>query len=101
MVSGETFIIIIIIIIIFIIIIIIISFITVFACVLFAHQPGANHAPSASVTPVNHSVHTLSIIFIIIIKKKTPVLNTSTIDVSQEAPKGDGPFQSTLSQPME
>ena len=80
---------------------IIISFITVFAGVLFVHQPGANHAPRASVTPVNHSVHTLSIIFIIIIKKKTPVLNTTTIDVSQEAPKGDGPFQSTLSQPME
>ena len=92
MVSGETF----------IIIIIIISFITVFAGVLFVHQLGANHAPRASVTPVNHSVHTLSIIiFIIIIKKKTPVLNTTTIDVSQEAPKGDGPFQSTLSQPME
>ena len=58
----------------------------------------------ASVTPVNHSVHTLSIIIciiIIIIKKKTPVLNTTTTDVSLEAPKGDGPFQSTLSQPME
>ncbi|CAH3107583.1 unnamed protein product [Porites lobata] len=61
----------------------------VFAGVLFVHQPGANHAPRASVTPVNHSFHTLSIIFIIIIKKKTPVLNTTTIDVSQEAPKGD------------
>ena len=24
------------------------------------HQPGANHAPRASVTQVNHSVHTLS-----------------------------------------
>ena len=24
------------------------------------HQPGANHAPKASVTQVNHSVHTLS-----------------------------------------
>ena len=43
-----------------IIIIIIISFITVFAGVLFVHQPGANHAPRASVTRVNHSVHTLS-----------------------------------------
>ena len=43
-----------------IIIIIIISFITVFAGVLFVHQPGANHAPRASVTQVNHSVHTLS-----------------------------------------
>ena len=42
------------------IIIIIISFITVFAGVLFVHQPGANHAPRASVTQVNHSVHTLS-----------------------------------------
>ena len=42
------------------IIIIIISFITVFASALFAHQPGANHAPRASVTQVNHSVHTLS-----------------------------------------
>ena len=46
--------------IIFIIIIIIISIITVFAGVLFAHQLGANHAPRASVTQVNHSVHTLS-----------------------------------------
>ena len=52
--------IIIIVIIIIIIIIIIISFITVFAGVLFVHQPGANHAPRASVTQVNHSVHTLS-----------------------------------------
>ena len=43
-----------------VIIIIIISIITVFAGVLFAHQPGANHAPRASVTQVNHSVHTLS-----------------------------------------
>ena len=43
-----------------IIIIIIISFITVFTGVLFVHQPGANHAPRASVTQVNHSVHTLS-----------------------------------------
>ena len=42
------------------IIIIIISFITVFPGVLFVHQPGANHAPRASVTQVNHSVHTLS-----------------------------------------
>ena len=33
-----------------IIIIIIISFITVFAGVLFVYQPGANHAPRASVT---------------------------------------------------
>ena len=49
-----------IIIIIFLVIIIIISFITVFAGVLFVHQPGANHAPRASVTQVNHSVHTLS-----------------------------------------
>ena len=46
--------------IIIIIIIIILSFITVFASVLFVHQPGANHAPRASVTRVNHSVHTLS-----------------------------------------
>ena len=43
-----------------IIIIIIISFITVFAGGLFVHQPGADHAPRASVTQVNHSVHTLS-----------------------------------------
>ena len=43
-----------------IIIIIIFSIITVFAGVLFVHQPGANHAPRASVTQVNHSVHTLS-----------------------------------------
>ena len=33
---------------------------SVFAGVLFVHQPGANHAPRASVTQVNHSVHTLS-----------------------------------------
>ena len=45
--------------IIIIIIIIIISIITVFAGVLFVHQPGTNHAPRASVTQVNHSVHTL------------------------------------------
>ena len=31
----------------------------VFAGVLFVHQPGANNAPAASVTQVNHSVHTL------------------------------------------
>ena len=43
-----------------IIIIIIISTITVFAGVLFVHQLGANHAPGASVTQVNLSVHTLS-----------------------------------------
>ena len=43
-----------------IIIIIITSIITVFAGVLFVHQPGANHAPRASVTQVNHSLHTLS-----------------------------------------
>ena len=55
-----TIIIIIIIIIVIIVIIIIVSIITVFAGVLFAHQPGANHAPRASVTQVNHSVHTLS-----------------------------------------
>ena len=41
-------------------IIIIISSITVFAGVLFVHQPSANHAPEASVTQVNHSVYTLS-----------------------------------------
>ena len=39
---------------------IIISSSTVFAGVLFVHQPSANHAPRASVTQVNHSVHTLS-----------------------------------------
>ena len=49
-----------IIIIIIIIIIIAISIITVFAAVLFVHQPGANHAPRASVTRVKHSLHTLS-----------------------------------------
>ena len=49
-----------IVIIIIIIIIIIVSIITVFAAVLFVHQPGGNHAPRASVTQVNHSVHTLS-----------------------------------------
>jgi len=43
-----------------IIIINIVSIITVFAGVLFVHQPGANHAPRASVTRVNHPVHTLS-----------------------------------------
>ena len=48
------------IIIVIIIIIIIISFITVFADVLFVHQPGTNHAPIVSFTQVNHSVHTLS-----------------------------------------
>ena len=53
-------IIIIIIIVIIIIIIIIVSTITVFAGVLFVHQPGANHAPGASVTQVNHSVQILS-----------------------------------------
>ena len=42
------------------VIIIIVSIITVFAGVLFVHQPGANHAPRASVTQVNRSVHTLS-----------------------------------------
>ena len=30
---------------------------TVFAGVLFVHQPGANHAPGASVTKDNHTVH--------------------------------------------
>ena len=35
-------------------------FYTVFAHVLFVHQPGANHAPRASVTQVTHSVHTLN-----------------------------------------
>ena len=41
-------------------IIIIVSSITAFAGVLFVHQPSANHAPGASVTQVNHSVHTLT-----------------------------------------
>ena len=49
-----------IIIIIITIIIVIVSTITVFAGVLFVHQPGANHAPGASVTQVNHSVQILS-----------------------------------------
>ena len=54
-------IIIIIITIVIIIIIIIVSSITVFAGVLFVHQPGANHAPGASVTQVSHiSVQILS-----------------------------------------
>ena len=39
-----------------IIIIIIIYTITVFPGVLLVHQPGTNHAPGASVTPVNLSV---------------------------------------------
>ena len=43
-----------------IIVVVGVFFITVFAGVLFVHQPGANHAPKASVTQVNHSVHTLS-----------------------------------------
>ena len=43
-----------------VLIIIIVSTITVFAGVLFVHQPGANHAPGASVTQVNHSVQILS-----------------------------------------
>ena len=34
-------------------------FVTVFAIVLFVRQRGANHAPGASVTQVNQSVHTL------------------------------------------
>ena len=39
-----------------------VSTITVFAGVnfLFVHQPGASHAPGASVTQVNHSVQILS-----------------------------------------
>ena len=40
------------------IIINIISFVTVFTIVLFVRQRGANHAPEASVTQVNQSVHT-------------------------------------------
>ena len=36
----------------------IMSFVTVFAIVLFVRQRGANHAPEASVTQVNNSVHT-------------------------------------------
>ena len=40
-------------------IIIIVSSITVFAGVLFEHQPGTNNAPGASVTQVNHSVQIL------------------------------------------
>ena len=43
-----------------IIIIIIVSSITVFAGVLFVHQPGTNHAPGASVTQVSHSAQILS-----------------------------------------
>ena len=43
-----------------IIIIIIISTITVFAGVFFVHQPGANHAPGASITQVNLSVDILT-----------------------------------------
>lgn len=49
---------------------VIVSSFTVFAGVLFVHQPGANHALGASVTQVNHvnhSVHTLSTFIIIII----------------------------------
>ena len=43
-----------------IIIIIIIYSVKVFAGFLFLHHPGANHAPGASITQVNHSAHTLS-----------------------------------------
>ena len=43
-----------------IIIIIIIYSVKVFAGFLFLHHPGENNAPGASVTQVNHSVHTLS-----------------------------------------
>ena len=50
----------IIIVIIIIIIIIIIYSVKVFAGFLFLHHPGANHAPGASITQVNHSAHTLS-----------------------------------------
>ena len=39
------------------IIINIISFVTVFTIVLFVRQRGANHAPEASVTQVNHTKH--------------------------------------------
>ena len=49
---------------------VIVSSVTVFAGVLFVHQPGANNALGASVTQVNHvnhSVHTLSTFIIIII----------------------------------
>ena len=46
---------------------VIVSSVTVFAGVLFVHQPGANHALGASVTQVNRSVHTLSTFIIIII----------------------------------
>ena len=42
------------------IIIIIISIIAVFAGVLYVRQPGANHAPRASVTQVNLSAQILS-----------------------------------------
>ena len=42
-----------------VLIIIVVSFVTVFAGVLFVHQPGADHAPGASVTQVNDSVHEL------------------------------------------
>ena len=46
--------------IIIIIISIIIYSVTVFAGFLFLHHPGGNNVPGASVTQVNHSVHTLS-----------------------------------------
>ena len=39
---------------------VLISTFSVFAGVLFVHEPGANHAPGASVTQVNHSVQILS-----------------------------------------
>ena len=50
-----------------IIIIIIISTITVFAGVLSVHQPGANHAPGASVTQVNLPVQILSSIIVVVV----------------------------------
>ena len=60
---------------------VIVSSVTVFAGVLFVHQPGANHALGASVTQVNHvnhSVHTLSTFIIIII-----IIINIDADVSQ------------------
>ena len=60
---------------------VIVSSVTVFAGVLFVHQPGANHALGASVTQVNHSVHTLSTFIIIII-----IITNIDADVSPAVP---------------
>ena len=63
-----------------VIIIIIISTITVFAGVLFVHQPGANHAAGASVTLVNLSVQILST-FSSVLRLDQPNCNAYSVDL--------------------